>query len=182
MPGGFQFSLAHFDFLPSVPVSSQEHLKTVAFMSVLVFPSSTVWLPWTQKCRTHLLVDLCCTNCPTGVFFRGGGRSGGFWVARALAYKKAKLLMDFYDNKTDCSRKVQSIWTVLRKRLSLQFVLMLAKYFRTILKNFHISLRDHFPMAYNSVANFRDETINALKLKPKECLKCPFNRTSQSNV
>ena len=112
-------------------------------------------------------MDLRCTNCPTGAFFRGGGgggggrRSGGFWVARAPAYKQAKLLVDFYGNKTDCSRKVQSI---LRKRLSLQSVLMLAKYFRTVLKkvNFHTSLRDHFPMAYNSVANFRDETVNVL--------------------
>ena len=37
-------------------------------------------------------------------------------------------------------------------------------------------------MAYNSVANFRDETVNVFKPKPKKCLKTPFNWASQLNL
>lgn len=62
------------------------------------------------KVQDALIGGFMLYKLPDRRFFSGGGgRSGGFWVARALAYKKAKLSVDFYDNKTDCSRKVQSI-------------------------------------------------------------------------
>ena len=53
---------------------------------------------------------------------------------------------------------------------------MLAKCSRTVWKkvNFYNSLRDHFPMAYISVANFRDETVNVFLTETEKVLEIPF--------